>query len=182
MSCSRSYRIASQACRLPSRSRNSDKGHERFRPRQSWPRRCRRDGCGSRRSHRARMRSVVRAGAPGATSRHPSVASIVEGADYRLPHDPAATLSRSIRKAWRSPAAARSILTTWCFSGRASRKPRSTAAGFARRPKIADRPRCWRCQVSASFFIVQRRRTRKRWRDVLRMLRLAFPKRRPTTC
>ena len=50
------------------------------------------------------------------------------------------TLSRSIRKASRSRDAARSIPTTWCSSGRVSWKPPSTAAAFARRPKVAAAP------------------------------------------
>ena len=47
-------------------SERSGSGYECLRSRQSWPRRRGRDGCRSRRPHRARMRCVFRAGAPGA--------------------------------------------------------------------------------------------------------------------
>ncbi len=66
--CRVRVRALSQA-RLAARHRGLGtigKGYECFRSRQSWPRRRRRDGCRSRRPHRARMRGVFRAGAPGA--------------------------------------------------------------------------------------------------------------------
>ena len=66
--CRVRVRPVSQA-RLAARHRGLGtigKGYERFRSRQSWPRRRGRDGCRSRRSHRARMRGVFRAGAAGA--------------------------------------------------------------------------------------------------------------------
>ena len=70
-----------------------------------------------------------------------SLASIIEGSDYRLPQDPGCrTPSRSIRRASRSRGSVLSIPTMWCSSGRAWWRPQSMPGAFARRPKVADRP------------------------------------------
>ena len=105
-----------------------------------------------------------------------ALSSIVEGSEYRLPQDSsrARRRARSEKPGDRKPRIALSRPR-----GLSRARPRhgdDLLAGASERPTIPGQFQCWPCPVSESCFIVQRRRTRTRWRDVLRMLRLASPR------